>query len=387
MPSRRELLAGATAVALAGCTGSDERDPDLSGEWRQVGRDRGNRNHAPGVTLPSRIVESWRGNVGSWPYVPSVVADGTVYAAGSRGTFAFDAAGGAQRWHRGIDGDVAAALALADDALLVPEYRREGPGASNGILAVDPADGSYRWATELETRPFAPTLADGRAYLRTRDACVAVADGELLWRTELDRLVYDEFHVWDSTDFTSTIGPAVTDAGVVVPDRDAVVALDPADGSERWRVPLGGSMASPVAVDGAVLAVGVGSTVSVGDDGRERWRVDRGGWATLAAAADEAYLAADELTALALGDGRRAWDAPAHGDVQRSQPAVLGDGVLSVGDGGVAVLREDPGLFDDRELFEIDARAADHGGVAVGGGRVFVVDGSSGDLVAYEAAE
>lgn len=390
MPSRRQLLVGTGAIGiatLAGCTAFADREPDLTGDWPQLGRDRTNRNYAPEMTLPGDLEESWRVSVGSWPYTPPVVADGSVFVAGSRGVFALDAPDGTERWRRDIDGDVGAALAVVDGALLVPEHRREG---TDRLRAFDLGDGADRWAVALESRPFAPSVADGRVYLRTRDACLAVADGELSWRTELDRLVYDRYNVRDTQDFTSLIAPAVTPDGVVVPDRDAVVALDPDDGTERWRVDLRGSMASPVAVDDGILAAGLDEVVAVERDGSERWRSEHGGWGTVASADADAYVAGGgTLTSLTLDEGERAWGVSTSGDVQRSQPAIVGDAALTVNNGGIAVRREDPGWLGDRELFRIGGDAthvADHGGVAVGGGRVLVVDGIRGDAVGLEPA-
>lgn len=192
----------------------------------------------------------------------------------------------------------------------MPEHRREG---ADRLPAFDLVEGADRWSVTLESRPFAFSVMDDRIYLRTREACLDVADGELSWRTPLDRLVYDQYKVSDSQDFTSLIAPARTLDGVVVPDCDAVVSLDLENGTEQRRVDLRGSMASPVAVDDAILAVWIDEIVAV-----ERGGSEHGGWTTIATADAEAYVAGrSALTALALDEGEHRWDVSALGDLQR----------------------------------------------------------------------
>ncbi|MFB6184201.1 MAG: PQQ-binding-like beta-propeller repeat protein [Haloarculaceae archaeon] len=109
-------------------------------------------------------------------------------------------------------------------------------------------------------------MVDGDVYARSATACVGLApDGTERWRRPLDPLVYDEFNLGDST--ATQVVPAVTDDGVYVPDRDALVGLDRETERERWRVPsirrtplpsstTAASYSSPVVAAGRAFVVG-----------------------------------------------------------------------------------------------------------------------------------
>ncbi|WP_426964062.1 PQQ-binding-like beta-propeller repeat protein [Haloparvum alkalitolerans] len=400
MPStRRDLLSGAAALGatgLAGCAALDEdREPDLSGDWPQVGRDAANANHAPHATLPAAVGVAWRHRIGGWPYVQPVIAEGTVYAAGDHGVFALAAADGAPRWPEPVDLLPSGGLALTDGAVLVPHdppTRTEDPPA---LVALDRATGTELWRVELEARGFAPSVADGAAYLRTDAAALAVdldgdADGpeRVRWRRPLEPLRYDEYNAVGD-DMTTLIAPAVDRDRVYLPDDGTLLALDRASGEPRWREPLEAAMASPVADEGGVVATGIGGTVALEPDGERRWRIDRGSWTSVAAAEETVYVADSSLTAHDASDGSRRWTADGGTGIQVSQPAVVGDTVAAAGGEVVVNRRGDPGRFADRELLTIreeGGHLAAHGGLAVGGGRLLAVDGIAGAVVAYEPA-
>ena len=387
MPSRRTMLASATAlasIAVAGCATLTDREADLSGEWTQLGYDATNRNAALDRAVPGSVVTAWTAPTDRWPYVPPIVAADAVFHGASDSVRSLEAIDGTERWHRTLGGRIAAGLAVDDDVLIVPEQRLDDP---DRLQALDLEDGEERWTLEFESRPFAPSVADGRVVCRTQDTCLAVESGETLWRTELDRLAYDEYNVPDADDFTATIAPAMTADAVAVPDHDALVCLDPDDGTEQWRVDLHGAISSPVAIDDAIVALGVHETVAVEDDGTERWRVERGGWGTIAAADEHVYtLARNGLSARSVADGEIDWEVSAGNEIYRGQPAVVGDAVLVADDDLLATDRDGPGLASSGEVFRVgdDHHATTYGGVAVGAGRIFVVDGFENQLVAFE---
>lgn len=389
MPSRRTVLASAITlapIAVAGCAALTDREADLGGEWHQLGYDATNRNVVPDRTLPGSVTTAWTAPTDRWPYVPPVVAADAVFLGASDSVRSLEAGDGTERWHRTLEGRIAAGLAVDDDALIVPEHRLDDP---DRLRALDLEDGEDRWAIDLESRPFAPSPLDGELFFRTQEACLAVEAGEVLWRTELDQLAYDEYNVPDADDFTATVAPAVTADGVAVPDYDALVCLDPADGAERWRVDLHGAISSPVAIDDAIIGLGLHETVAVDADGTERWRVERGGWGTIAAADEHVYtLARNGLSSRSVADGEDAWQISAGNEIYRGQPAIVGDAVLVADDDLVAIDRDGPGPASSGERFRTgdDHHATTYGGVAVGAGRIFVVDGFENQLVAFEPA-
>ena len=349
MPSRRRVLAASGAIgacALAGCLGSRDVDPDLSGNWLQAGYDASNANFSPEQVLPNGLTEAWRERIGLAEQFIPIVVDGTVFAGGDDGLFAFDAADGTHRWDRDLEGLVTNGAAVDRETLLVTEYRDDNPSRVRGF---DLDDGDEQWSLTIDSRPFAPTVVDGRAYLQLDSGCLAVSGGETDWHVEWEPIAYPEYNVRRLRTVASTIAPAATRDRVVVVDQDAIVALDP--------------------------------------DGEERWRMAAGRWGTIAAADGEiSVLGANELTALDVENGEESWTGHVSGDVVRTQPTGVGDAVVATTSRGYVFQRGDPGFFGDRELFEFDGKFGTEfwSSATAGAGRVFACDRNHGDLVAFE---
>jgi outer membrane protein assembly factor BamB len=387
MPSRRRVLAASGAIgacALAGCLGSRDVDPDLSGNWLQVGYDASNANFSPEQVLPNGLTEAWRERIGLAEQFIPIVVDGTVFAGGDDGLFAFDAADGTHRWDRDLEGLVTNGAAVDGETLLVTEYRDDNPSRVRGF---DLDDGDEQWSLTIDSRPFAPTVVDGRAYLQLDSGCLAVSGGETDWHVEWEPIAYPEYNVRRLGTVASTIAPAATRDRVVVVDQDAIVALDPADGTEQWRRALHGANASPIVLDDTVLGLGLDDVVALDPDGEERWRMAAGRWGTIAAADGEIYvLGAGELTALDIENGEESWTGHVSGDVVRTQPTGVGNAVVATTSRGYVFQRGDPGFFGDRELFEFDGKFGTEfwSSATAGAGRVFACDRNHGDLVAFE---
>lgn len=167
---------------------------------------------------------------------------------------------------------------VVDDAVVVTGVDR--------LYALDPGSGERRWVAELPG--FAegpPVAADGTVFLNWRHnregRVVAFDVGERRVRWESEPPI------------TRYAGVAVTDDAVVVPAGSAVVARDRGDGSERWRheadlgtgVDLDGRPSwphTPLVAEGTVyVAAGFGTFVGRdagalvaldAADGDERWR-------------------------------------------------------------------------------------------------------------------
>ena len=165
-----------------------------------------------------------------------------------------------------------------------------------------------------------------------------------------------------------------------------LVALDLADRSERWRLPLGASSRTGVTVDGDVAYVGdqAGVVHAVGiDDGRERWTRELGGRTDLPIAVADGVVyvvsrhAVDrnvQLSALAAGDGEPAWRvAPQVGSTTVSAPAAVDGGVV-IGTADRLVRMLDPG--DGHERWSVLALSlfSPVSAPAAGGGDVLIAD-------------
>jgi outer membrane protein assembly factor BamB len=227
---------------------------------------------------------------------------------------------GTERWSYDVGGQVEAP-ALADGTVYVGNF-------SPAITAIDAADGTLEWRTEVPRD-------DARRFVARR---VAVADGAVYAGANGD------FRAFDAADGTERWrvavgeGPVVQSPPVVGADDvfvslgDSLRALAPADGRERWARSTGGSTHPPVVRDGTVFASG-DDTVYAFDatEGRERWRTRVGDELLLAAGPDALYgLGYDApLRALDPDDGSELWR---RGDADATTPPAIAGDVLFLGD-------------------------------------------------------
>ncbi|MFB6096246.1 MAG: PQQ-binding-like beta-propeller repeat protein [Haloferacaceae archaeon] len=191
------------------------------------------------------------------------VAGGTVYVPGSIDdpqVYAVRADDGTERWRYRTPGDVGAPVAVHDGTVFVVDD-------AGTLTALAAADGDLRWTRSLgvDSPGVVPVAVDGRLYLGSSEGVQA-------------RRADDGAVVWTRNDLGGSL--AVGDDTVFVAGREAVTALDAAEGTERWRN-------DALEVDPGAPAVGR-EAVYLGDAGRsddspvvaldratgeERWRV------------------------------------------------------------------------------------------------------------------
>ncbi|MFC6862885.1 PQQ-binding-like beta-propeller repeat protein [Halomicroarcula sp. GCM10025817] len=373
-------MAAATA-ALSGCSAlapDSGTVPFHDGDWHSFANGPTNPNRVPGGAP-----ESSEGSVlagASWPYAPPAVHDGVAYFVSEREGVAVTV-DGVEQWSQSLEGELSGAPAIdpARDRLYVPTRivpATSGPDPAPAFVAVlSLGDGSVRDRYRVGTRrTYGVTVVDGAVYVRSATACVKLApDGTERWRRSLDPLVYDEYNLGD---FTATqVAPAVTGDGVYVPDRDALVKLDPDSGRERWRVAVDTAYAAPVvADDGGVVQTGHRETVAVDPGGEERWRRSLGTRAAAAAADDVVYVVPGDVHELDLATGETNWQAhvPSEGT---AAPVVTDESVLVVSGDVRAYRREVGGLFEpDRLRWRTSSvHAHDYASPVIAAGRAFVV--------------
>ncbi|WP_435118119.1 PQQ-binding-like beta-propeller repeat protein [Halolamina sp. C58] len=152
------------------------------------------------------------------PYPPTVDEERvyvTVTSASDRGVYALDRRDGEILWSApGVR--AFRPPARSGSLLLVP--------VQSGLVALDAATGEERWTTPTrDDRPAFPPPAGLGAQLALSDGGavhgIDRATGEKRWSTDLD-----------SPDRPAVVGDSVLVAA------DGIVALDLADGSERWRL-------------------------------------------------------------------------------------------------------------------------------------------------------
>lgn len=221
---------------------------------------------------------------------------------------------------------------------------RYGPGNAGFAPPATPPAGplGVRWRATVPTGDreetahgaSSPAVADGTVFVATAAGVSALAlrDGSELWRT--DDVV--------PTVTESTVGygdervpPVVgADGTVYVGAEDALVALDPADGSERWRTEGAGGFGVPAAAGDAVYAgySGAGEGVLAVDaaDGTERWTVPVDDGVTLPAVVDGTVVVSGgrDTRAVDAVTGEQRWRVHLPADFY----PVVADGMVYLGE-------------------------------------------------------
>jgi outer membrane protein assembly factor BamB len=301
--------------------------------WPSPGYDHGNTGHAPAAPGPGE--ERWRTvrratDPPLFGVLSTPVVGEHVYVAGLAGPFfrpdrerehtlalaALDRATGESVWTLGFDDGLSGAPVLVGSTLVVGGY----DGHLHGVSTA----GRRRWRVGLDGRSGTPTPYGDRVYVADGDGSLHAvsADGERLWRARRESLVDRLGERLLGGDDPLPVGaPAVDDRGVYATvassgERDEGVVLLAYDhaGSQRWRRVFEGAAArhvrGPTVADGTVSAV-VGDTVVALDaaDGSERWRFVTGYDTPGPPATDgeRLYVGAKNLYALDAATGTEQW--------------------------------------------------------------------------------
>ncbi|MGW4034630.1 outer membrane protein assembly factor BamB family protein [Streptomyces sp. NPDC004838] len=194
--------------------------------------------------------------------VPSVVADGILYARSYRGKVrAVDTATGRKRWT--VKTGAVEPPVVADGTLYA--------GSIGGkVRAVDTATGRVRWTLDTGVKAAGPpVVASGALYLVSREGTVYAVDtatGGTRWTRATDGEVYTR--------------PVVTGGTLYFGDKQGRVhAVDTATGRVRWTLDAGDEVAGlPVVADGILYAGCYEGAVYAVDTatGRVRWTLTAG---------------------------------------------------------------------------------------------------------------
>lgn len=226
--------------------------------------------------------ERWTGEVGD-ARGAAVTGDG-VYVAASTRLDAFDAADGAHRFGRELDGWTLGPA--AGDGVVYVGYR----GEQGRALALDPASGETRWtAGEWYVTSL---VADESLYVGGERVAAFAPDGTERWRYDAGGLL--------------SAGALADDALFVSGNPVAKLSTD--DGSERWRHEVDAEHGTVEATGESTVAVqrGNGTALDVLDEasGEKRFGFDaRGERLSAVAVADgTVYAGTDAGVVYALGD-------------------------------------------------------------------------------------
>lgn len=372
---RRSVLAA--LCGLTGCTSTNDNrwktdsptapttptatpePPGVNGDWCQYWHDPTHAGFGPEERGPHEDVEvAWTFEGDEVLDAAPVVADRLAFVSGTMaGTYAVDVTTGESRWESRVRSG--SGMAIADGTLYVGTV----PGE---IAALDAADGTRRWTTEIgDLFAGPPTVVDGVVFgcCRGTFASLDADTGETLWTVDLagwtdpasavvDGVVYVGDREGTAYAFDATTGeeiwqvelhgsisaaPAVR-RDVVYFISGSIFALDRATGEQRWRSTPPGLVATPPVVTDDVVVAGQGTKVAFdADTGDQRWRYDEIDWrsseGTPATAADDTiYVSGPDgnVHALDLETGDRRWQYSVDGDPAAAPVAV--DGLLLVTD-------------------------------------------------------
>jgi len=257
-------------------------------------------------------------------------------------------------------------------------YPAFDPGASAYAPdAAAPRDGvTERWAVDTPRPTDRPVVAAGRVFLPGADALHALDldTGESVWTA-------------GSGDRPWANAPAVVDGTVYATFRDppGVLALDPEDGTERWRADLGPVSAPPVVSDEGRCYVGTrdGRLVALDTEtGEMTWSYDLFGEVVALTFRQPTLVvgtAAGEVYALYDSDGpRELWRRKVGGKVVALARVDGGDVLVSAFGGKLRRLADGAHTGSDRWANRDGGTA--QGGIAVAAGTAF--GGNLGGLTA-----
>ena len=219
---------------------------------------------------------------------PPVAAGETLLFATAGGLLAVDASSGEVRWRTGTD---ASRPVVHEGVVYAADY-------PTGVVGYDLETGERRFGHEVpDTLALGVTAGAERLVVATDDGLAGMTyDGTVRWQFAPDGLLRDRGAV--------ALADGVAYAGFRGEDDDWLVAVDAADGTERWRspaVPASEPQFAPPAVADGVVYVPErdrGMTAVDAADGSVRWRFDPDDrpfpWSPAALAGDALYAVGDQ---------------------------------------------------------------------------------------------
>ncbi|MCG1004408.1 MULTISPECIES: PQQ-binding-like beta-propeller repeat protein [Halobacterium] len=370
--SRRALLGalGAAAAATAGCVApadapessqpgqstESEREISLASDagWTTYGYTNAHTGHNPEASgVAGDPTQVWEGFVdGIYTLREPAVADGRLFVGSGESMWAFDAETGDPEW----DTDLGALPhqyppTHRDGTLFVVAKQSGGVNTDlpGSVRALDPADGSQQWRTDLPVtstvahdgdRLYVAAKADEKGYVQALDPDT----GERGWRFDVpdasrsyvlgspasvdDTLYVTATHLADDgtttgalyaldpengdvswsleTDAALPFAPVVADDRIHVVARDGTVHAVSTAGEREWTADAGGRVYTrPTYADGRLFVLTVDDIVAYDDGGDEDWRgaSDRTQLTGMAVGGDTLYVGGEPLFALDAATG------------------------------------------------------------------------------------
>lgn len=310
----------------------------LDSEWPMPRADSGQSNYNPAASGPTSLVdELWTVETETDLSGP-VVAGETLFVGGDDGAVrAFDARTGDRRWQRSV-GDTAGPPRVFDGRLFVP--------TEDAVVALSAGDGSESWRTTTPGRPGRQTAPDGVVWHQGivvaahgvywfDNADLAVVglardDGSERWRTAVDDPAESPLFAAEDYVFLSS-GTHDNRFWIFHPETGKIRGKEPRGGADfpAEQCYLGGTM---YAVDGFFGNVRASVVTGAGPSWYQGVPPAGGGAGHLVGGDQRVYYTSNttdepDLFALSRSDGRVEWKVDVEGAVV-GRPTVASETVL-----------------------------------------------------------
>ena len=316
-PTRREFLGVAGAGSLAPASVGDA-------SWGNV------TDVVPDDPFAPEVETRWSLDLGDPSLLLAEPVDETLYV-GTPGTIYAISTDGTERWRREV-GYRLPNVVVRSKSVPPVGSRTVYTNDDERVYALDGEDGGVRWVYEGESGEESPSVISA-----VRDIAI-VLDGDLIavsaiggrerWRFGLDGGLRSVPHYDGRLLYVGT-------------DRGKLYALDPDDGTERWRVELPERDGDSESASSRLLTVETTADLVFAwdseegtfyafetDDGTERWRVQTGQntyWLPGIVRSDTVYLNdGNTLRALSVTDGTERWRFDAESQLNWIPRAVSG---------------------------------------------------------------
>ena len=342
MPTRRQVLTTAGAVAFAGCS---EADPGGPLSWPQLHFDAANTGYTPEGSIAAEPTVT-SASLTSYPVTSAVTSEGLAFFGLEQGHVARGTTEGTTGWTARPLGERSptATPAVDDDHVFVTEGTYRGTVESSVLRALERSSGAEAWRVTFDDQfAFAPALSDETLYVRSEAGIHAINanDGTVQWSREAEPFEVEGF------DVATDISPAVGNDTVYVPHPSGVTAHDADTGEEHWHAPAQKVRAAPVFAGDVVLISGVRSGVVAvdADTGEAHWSWHDGGmWTSPAVADGTVYATGFNPVALDIETGDVRWEGNVLSDIFAS-PLVVGDSVIVTSTTETRAFRRDGGVL------------------------------------------
>ena len=347
------LLSALLAVQLSGCASQPDNQAEAADAADETG--------LPDYNDKTDIVIKWRKQLGvgagtAYTRLRPVVSGDTVFMADTSGeVYALDLADGSEQWNTDLEQPITAGVAQDNGQLFV--------ATRDGFLhCLNSADGSEIWRSRMTSESVAPAGTDAkRVFVHTVDGRVTAferTDGKQAWSYEtampvltvrgtgtplvLDQLVITGFATGKLVALDKTLGIPRWDVRLASPDgRSELERLVDVDGAPIWD-------------NGVIYAASYhGKLAAVSLNGETRWEEEGSTYTSPELALGNLYLTldSDHVQSYDMASGAKVWTQKALHGRHLGQTSAYGSWLaVADGEGYLHIMNQVDGELVGRKL-------------------------------------